>query len=499
MPAVLFIFITLFTSLFSSEQCLYGAKSTVRDIIIIYINIDKSRLKMKQTFTLSEKTRQLWTILVPILVTQLTMFSMTFFDIMMTGKYSATHLAGVAVGSSFWVPVFAGLGGILLSITPIVAHLVGSQKKQEVPFSVLQGIYAAIAIALFILVIGVFILDPLLNGMNLENEVRHVAKYYLFSIGFGLIPLFVYNVLRSFMDALGKTRVTMIVTLMSLPINIILNYILIFGKLGMPEMGGIGSGIASAITYWLITFIAIWIIHKNKPFTDYKIFHTFPRISLKKWKEIFTLGVPIGLSIFTETSVFSAVTLLMSQFGTIVIASHQAALNFSSFIYMIPLSISMAMTILIGFESGAKRFKDGRSYSLLGVAGGVTISIVTGLLLFTFRGEISQLYSDDPAVISLISQFLLYAVFFQLSDAILAPIQGALRGYKDVNVTFIMALVSFWVIGLPLGYILATNTELGPFGYWLGLIIGLAIGAATLSYRLIHVQRKHMKIQKSEQ
>ena len=137
--------------------------------------------------------------------------------------------------------------------------------------------------------------------------------------------------------------------------------------------------------------------------------------------------------------------------------------------------------------------------ALLGVAGGVTISIVTGLLLFTFRGEISQLYSDDPAVISLISQFLLYAVFFQLSDAILAPIQGALRGYKDVNVTFIMALVSFWVIGLPLGYILATNTELGPFGYWLGLIIGLAIGAATLSYRLIHVQRKHMKIQKSEQ
>ncbi|MBS4176662.1 MATE family efflux transporter [Lederbergia citrea] len=454
---------------------------------------------MKQTNTLREKLLQLWVIFTPILITQLAMFSMTFFDIMMTGKYSANHLAGVAIGSSFWVPIFTGLSGILLSVTPIVAHLVGAKKKHEVPFSVIQGIYAGIAMALLVLLIGSIILMPLLNGMNLEDEVRHVAKFYLVSLAFGIIPLFVYNVLRCFMDALGKTRVTMIITLMSLPINVILNYILIFGKLGMPQMGGIGSGIASAITYWIITFIAIWIIHRKKPFVDYQVFHSFHKISLKKWKEIFTLGVPIGMSIFVETSIFSAVTLFMSKFGTKVIASHQAALNFASFIYMIPLSISMALTILVGFESGAKRFKDARSYSLLGIGGGVTISLVTGILLFIFRPEVAHLYSDDQAVIRLTSQFLLYAVFFQLSDAILAPIQGTLRGYKDVNVTFIMALISFWVIGLPLGYLLANKTEMGPFGFWLGLIIGLAIGAATLSYRLIIVQKRQFNLQKSEQ
>ncbi|MCR2820154.1 MATE family efflux transporter [Lederbergia panacisoli] len=454
---------------------------------------------MKQTFTIREKLQQLWIIFTPILITQLAMFSMSFFDIMMTGKYSAGHLAGVAVGSSFWVPINTGLSGILLSVTPIVAHLIGANKKNEVPFSVLQGVYAGIAMAILILIIGFFALDPLLNGMNLENDVRKVAKYYLISISFGIIPLFVYNVLRSFIDALGKTRVTMIVTLLSLPINVSLNYILIFGKFGLPEMGGIGAGIASAITYWLITFIAIWIIHRKKPFIDYKIFHSLPKISFSKWKEIFSLGVPIGLSIFIETSIFSAVTLFMSEFGTKIIAAHQAALNFSSFIYMIPLSISMALTILIGFESGAKRFKDARLYSLLGIGGGITIALVTGTLLFLFRGNIAYLYSNDYEVVVLISQFMLFGVFFQLSDAILAPIQGALRGYKDVNMTFIMALVSFWIIGLPLGYVLAKNTELGPFGYWLGLITGLAVGAITLSYRLIHVQKMQINIQKSEQ
>jgi len=188
----------------------------------------------------------------------------------------------------------------------------------------------------------------------------------------------------------------------------------------------------------------------------------------------------------------------MSEFGTKIIAAHQAALNFSSFIYMIPLSISMALTILVGFESGAKRFKDARLYSYLGIGGGITIALITGTLLFLFRSNIAYLYSNDPDVVVLISQFMLFGVFFQLSDAVLAPIQGALRGYKDVNVTFIMALVSFWVIGLPFGYLLAKSTQLGPFGYWLGLITGLAVGAITLSYRLIYVQKKHISIQKSE-
>ncbi|OXS62188.1 MATE family multidrug resistance protein [Bacillus sp. V-88] len=448
---------------------------------------------MRETHTMKDKIKQLSIILIPILVTQLGMFAMNFFDTIMSGKYSPIDLAGVAIGSSLWVPVFTGLSGILLAVTPIVAQLNGRGNKKEVPHTVLQGVYAAIALSLIVMVTGGLALNPILNGMNIEPEVRMVAKEYLIALSFGMIPLFIYNVLRSFIDALGMTRVTMFITLMSLPINVVFNYLLIFGKLGLPALGGVGAGVASAITYWLITLIAFWVVHTKGPFSQYTIFRTIHKPDLAKWKEIFVIGVPIGLSIFFEVSIFSAVTLLMSNYDTVVIAAHQAAINFASFLYMIPLSISMALTIVVGFEVGAKRLRDAKVYSWMGVSFALLLAVIYGIILLVFRSEIAYLYSDDAYVLELTAHFLLYAVFFQLSDAIQAPVQGALRGYKDVNITFIMALVSYWVIGLPLGYILANYTTFGPYGYWLGLTSGLTAGAITLSGRLLFIQKKYRK------
>ncbi|MEL3973616.1 MATE family efflux transporter [Rossellomorea oryzaecorticis] len=448
---------------------------------------------MKQTYSIKEKLGQLSIILVPILVTQLGMFAMNFFDTIMSGQFSPTDLAGVAIGSSLWVPVFTGLSGILLAVTPIVAHLIGGGKKKEVPHTVFQGVYAAIFLSMIVIFIGIIVLDPILNGMKLEEEVHRVAKEYLIALSIGMIPLFIYNVLRSFIDALGLTRVTMFITLLSLPINVFFNYIFIFGKLGVPALGGVGAGYASAISYWAIMGIAFWVIHTKSPFQEFTIFKTMQKPRIRKWKEIFKIGVPIGLSIFFEVSIFSAVTLLMSGYKTAVIAAHQAALNFASFLYMIPLSISMALTIVVGFEVGAKRLKDAKVYSWMGVSIALILAVLYGIILYLFRNEIAYLYTDDLYVLELIGHFLLYAVFFQLSDAIQAPVQGALRGYKDVNITFVMALISYWVIGLPLGYLLANFTEFGPYGYWLGLTSGLTAGALTLSGRLLHIQKKYRK------
>ncbi|MGD6969440.1 MATE family efflux transporter [Rossellomorea vietnamensis] len=445
---------------------------------------------MRQTTTIKEKFNQFLIVLVPILVTQLGMFSMSFFDTMMSGKFSSVDLAGVAIGSSLWVPIFTGLSGILLAVTPIVAQLVGGGRQKEIAFSVIQGIYAAAVLALVVIIAGFVFLDPILNNMNLEEGVRTVARQYLIALAFGVIPVFIYNVLRSFIDALGMTRVTMYVTLTSLPINIFFNYVLIFGKFGFPELGGVGAGIASSITYWLITIIAWFVIARYYPLRKYNIFGKWFAVSLSKWKEILLIGIPIGLSIFFEVSIFSAVTLFMSEYSTNVIAAHTAAINFASFLYMIPLSISMGLTIVVGFEVGAKRLNDAKIYSLMGIFTAIILAIIYGIILLLFREPISILYTDNPEVSALIVNFLLYAVLFQLSDAIQAPVQGALRGYKDVNITFIMALISYWVLGLPLGYILAKFTEFGPYGYWVGLISGLTAGAITLSWRLVIVQKK---------
>lgn len=282
----------------------------------------------------------------------------------------------------------------------------------------------------------------------------------------------------------------MFITLISTPVNIFFCYLFIFGNWGFPALGGVGAGIASAITYWIICFIAIGITIKAKPFSNFQLFKQFSKPNWKKSKEILLIGVPIGLALFAETGIFAVVTIVMSQYSTEVIGAHQIAMNFASLSYMIPLSISMGATILIGYEIGAGRAKDARDYTKKAILLAVSICMVTLAILIGFRHEIAMIYSDDVDVLSLAASFLIYAAFFQLSDAIQAPIQGALRGYKDVTITSIMAVISYWVIALPSGYVLATFFDLGPYGYWIGLITGLAIGAISLSIRLRIVQNK---------
>ncbi|KGX90710.1 multidrug transporter MatE [Pontibacillus halophilus JSM 076056 = DSM 19796] len=452
---------------------------------------------MYKTHTLKQKIKLFLLLLYPILITQLGMYSMNFFDTIMTGQVSKEDLAGVAIGSSLWVPIFTGINGIMLAIAPIVAQLTGAKQNNHVSYVVRQGVYLSFILAVLLCIVGFFLVDPILSLMDLEEKVRRVAKYYLLALGTGIIPLFIYNLLHSFVDALGHTRVTMLITLITLPFNLAFNYVFIFGKFGFPAMGGIGAGIASSLTYWIAALIAILIIAKFRPFASFSILKGWEKPNWPTWKEQLKIGIPIGFAIFFETSIFAAVTLFMSTYDTTTIAAHQAAMNFASFIYMIPLSISMTLTIAVGFEVGAKRFKDAKVYSYLGIGLAVIMAAIGGLIIYTFDYKVASLYSNTPAVIEQTTYFLFYAIFFQLSDAFGAPIQGALRGYKDVNITFFMALVSYWVIGLPSGYLFANYTELGPYGYWMGLIIGLAAGAVALMYRLNQKRTENEPIQQS--
>lgn len=218
----------------------------------------------------------------------------------MSGHASATDLAGVAIGTSIWIPISTGLTGILMATTPIIAQLVGSKQKEDVPHIVIQAVYLAIGVSLLVILIGFFAVSPILKGMHLEEQVEHIASQFLSIIAIGIIPLFVYTVLRGFIDALGKTRTTMIITLLSLPINVILNYVFIFGHFGFPKLGGVGAAIASTATYWCILFITIIIIRTKEPFTSFGIFRRLYRLSISSWKELLKLGVPIGFAIFLK-------------------------------------------------------------------------------------------------------------------------------------------------------------------------------------------------------
>ncbi|MBU8696424.1 MATE family efflux transporter [Bacillus pumilus] len=445
---------------------------------------------MRETNSIRAKVTLFLTMLIPILITQAGLSLITFLDTVMSGKVSAEDLAGVAIGSSIWTPVYTGLAGILMAVTPIVAQLMGAGHKKDVPKAVFQAIYLSFILSICVITIGTIGIPYVLGGLGLEQSVEDIARHFLSFLAFGIIPLFGYSVLRSFIDALGKTRVTMFITLTALPINFVLNYVFIFGNFGFPKLGGAGAGLASAMTYWAIFIMSICIVMKAEPFASFHLFQKLPRINISRMGQILKIGLPIGFAIFFETSIFAAVTLLMGHFDTVTIASHQAAMNFASILYILPLSISMALTIVVGFEAGAKRYKDAQSYSYIGIGTAVLFSLFTAALILLFRPEIAGLYTAESAVLQLTQHFLIYAIFFQLSDAIAAPIQGALRGYKDVNYTLIAAFVSYWVIGLPSGYLIGTYTSYGAFGYWIGLIAGLAAGAVVLFIRLRLMEKR---------
>ncbi|PGS48847.1 MATE family efflux transporter [Bacillus sp. AFS041924] len=443
--------------------------------------------------TKNGKISHFFKLLFPILITQVTLFSMSFFDTIMSGNSSPGDLAGVAIGVSIWTPISTGLTGILVAITTMVANLNGAKEDEKIAPLVMQALYLAGIIAIVIIIIGIFTIHPILNHMNLDPKVHRVALHFLFALSFGILPLFLYTVIRQFIDGLGKTRTTMVITIISVPVNVILNYFLIFGKAGFPQLGGVGSGVASAITYWIIFGIAFYIIQTKKPFRTFNLFKHLPPISFDAWKSILKLGVPIGLSIFFEVSVFSVVTLLLSEFDTKTIAAHTVAMNFASLLYMVPLSISMALTIVVGYEVGARDFQNAKVYSKIGLVMAVSIASVFGIIIYLFRYNVAGWYTNDPSVQVLAGGFLIFAVMFQLFDAIAAPIQGALRGYKDVNATLMMMILAYWVIALPVGYVLS-HTSLGAKGYWVGLIIGLGVSAITLSFRLVQLQIQKLKL-----
>jgi len=430
----------------------------------------------------------------PILVTQVAFYLISFFDTVMAGRYGSADLAGVGVGASLWAPVYTGLTGILLAVAPLVSQAMGAKREREVKRIVMQALYVAVVIIGLTVVIGLIAVNPILERMELSAEAREVARNYLVMLALGIVPMFVFFVLRTLVDSLGKSNITMVLLLISLPINVLFNYLFIFGNFGFPELGGVGAGVATAITYWILCLAIVAVVFKGELFQRLGILRRFYRPDMKRIKELILLGAPIGLAIFSEVSIFSAVTLLLGAYGDVIIGAYQAAINFASFVYMIPLSAASALTITVGFEVGAKRIKDAVQYVVIGLTMCVAVSLFSGILLYLKNEELAALYSRDPQVIEAAAHFMILAIFFQLSDAVAAPTQGALRGFKDVNVTFLLTIAAYWVIGLPLGFYLERYTTLGPDGYWWGLIIGLAVGATLLLVRLMHLIRKSRRL-----
>ena len=436
------------------------------------------------------RLRRLLDVMIPILITQTAIMAMNFCDSAMSGHAGAVHLAGTAIGGNLWMPVMASLNGILLGSMPIIAHLLGRGERQNIGSVVRHTMLLATAFSVALLVLGVLFLDDLLGTFGLEPDVHYIAKMYIAAIGVGVLPFFLSTALRALVDTSGYTGITMKIYLLALPVNAFLNYCLIFGEFGAPKLGGIGAGLATGITYWLEFFIFIYVVHKLPAFAPLRIFTDKFKLDWSQLKENLSLGIPMGAAIFMESSIFGVIAVFIAKFGTIIIAAHQAAMSFTSLLYMVPLSFSMSLTIVVGVEAGARRFGEALRYSLLGIACNLTVAVALTIFVLLDRKLIAGLYTSEPVIISQTVAFLFYAMFFQVMDATAAPIQGILRGYKDVKPTFWAGFAAYWLICLPLGCWFDYGLNMGPNSYWLSLDIGLLCAVAFLGGRFIYLQRK---------
>lgn len=430
---------------------------------------------------------------IPIMIAQLSYAAMGFVDTVMSGRVSARDLAAVALGNSLWVPVFLLMTGILLATTPKVAQRFGARQHAEIAPLVHQALWLALFIGV---VCGVLLwnAEPILQLMKVEPSLIEPAMGYLRAIACGFPAIALFHVLRCYSDGLGLTRPTMVLAVIGLLLNIPLNYIFIYGKLGLPAMGGVGCGWATALVM-LATLLGMlgWVSVASQ-YRNSRLLREFKWPQLPVIRRLLSVGLPIGISVFAEASIFAVIALLIGSLGVTMVAGHQIALNFSGLVFMIPYSLGMAVTVRVGHALGAGSPREARFAAGVGMAVALIYACISSSAMLLMREQIALIYTNNQTVIAVASSLLIYAAIFQFSDAIQVTAAGALRGYQDTRVAMLITLLAYWAIGLPVGYCLGLSdlcgVPSGPVGLWQGLVVGLTCAAIMLGIRLARSARQ---------
>tara|TARA_R110002073_G_scaffold2938_2_gene19144 strand:- start:86411 stop:87763 length:1353 start_codon:yes stop_codon:yes gene_type:complete len=423
----------------------------------------------------------------PILGGQLAQTANGFVDTVMAGRVSAVDLAAVAVGASIWVPAYLFMTGILMSATPILARTLGAQEYHRVNPIAQQSLWLALLIgaAMALLLRSI---APVLTWMEVDEQIRPLVSGYLNALSWGMPGAALFLALRSYTEAMSHTRPVLWISVIGLLINIPTNYVLIYGKLGFPALGGVGCGWATAIVMWSMAAMMAFYIARHPSYDS-------ARLNLKKLIVepatiiyIARLGLPVGLTIFFEVSIFSVIALLISTLGPTIVAGHQIALNFASLIFMIPLSLALAVTVRVGLARGEASAAGARLAIHCAMLMAIIVGVSAAILLFALRHHVPLLYTTNIDVQMLASQLLLFAALYQISDAWQVTANGALRGYEDTAAPMLITLFAYWGLGLPIGYLLGLTDlirpAMGPEGFWIGLLCGLTVAAIMLSLRL---------------
>ncbi len=435
---------------------------------------------------------------VPVIMGMLGHTFVIFADNVMVGQLGTAELAAVSLGNSF-VFIAMSLGiGFSMAITPLVAEADGAGLKARGKSALKHGLILCTLMGLSLFGI-IMLCKPLMYMMKQPPEVVEIAMPYLDLVALSLVPLIVFQAFKQFSEGLSQTKYPMYATIVANVVNIVLNYLLIFGSFGFPKLGVVGAAVGTLVARLIMVFYIWFLLKGKKKFHDYVTGFDFMTLEKKVIKKILSLGFPSALQMFFEVGIFTAAVWLSGVLGKNAQAANQIALNLSSMTFMFGTGLGVAAMIRVGYQKGIANFKELRRIAQSIFLMTLLLEIIFASLFLIFRYWVPTLYldvqdlanmADNTEVIMLAAQLLLVAAFFQISDGVQVVVLGALRGLQDVQIPTFITFIAYWLIGFPISFYLGLYTDLKSTGIWIGLLTGLTSSAIMLYIRFNYLTKK---------
>jgi MATE family multidrug resistance protein len=439
---------------------------------------------------LTRELRATLSLALPLILAQLTQMLLMFSDTVMTGRLGSGQLAAISVSSNIIFFLAVGMWMTMASVNPIVAHHLGAGEHAEIrrlfPQVLWLGAFTALPVLLAVGLALVFLLPRLPLGVAEQGYARSYIMVYSLS----MLPLMGYFALRYFLEGLGRTRANFAVTALSLPFDVFLNYVLIFGKFGFPQWGVAGAAASTAFSNLLIFCGLLWHLRRDPELRRYTRGHGWVLPDWGQLRGILKIGLPMGFAVFAEVSAFTGLGLAMSWFGSTSVAAHQIVMNVVSTTFMVPLGLSAAISQRCGQFLGARDPHGARFAAWTGIGLGAGFMALGALVLLTFRQQIVGIYTTDTQVLELAATYLFYGVLFQIFDGLQVTTMGALRGMKDTTVPMWICTLCYWGGGVVPALVMAFGLGWGPIGIWGALPPCLFLASISLVTRYFILSRR---------
>ena len=424
---------------------------------------------------------------VPMALTQLGQIAMMTTDLALVGRLGDQAVAAAALASTVFFVTFTVGMGLVSAVAPLAAQAFGARNPHRVRRALRVGLWAALLISLPMMAFPLRG-EKILLLLGQAPATAHLAQQYLFGLAWGILPALWFLALRSFMGAINRPAPVLWITLVAIPANGVLVYLLIHGAWGLPRLELFGAGLATSIVNLGSLLAGLWFATRRPPFRKFQILGHIWRIDWGLMRQLIIVGAPISISFLLEYGLFGAAALLMGLISTTALAAHQIALQITAILFMVPFGISQAATVRVGHAVGRNDPDGVKGASLVATLLGIALVAALTVAVIAGRFEIAHLFFGEAAAsagdaVALTATLLLVGATFFVADGVQSIAAGALRGMNDTRVPLLFAAFSYWLIGFPLACALAFQTPLGAVGVWIGLSVGTAVYATLLVLR----------------